>query len=402
MLVVGDAVAPTGFARVTRSIFERLRNKYEIHQLGIKYMGGPHDLPWTVYPAKDIRGLSGLSMLARELEPDLVFMVNDYWVLVEYVAELSALPRVPRMVAYCPMDAEPIDPAFVSGLDRIHRLVTYTEFGRRELVRAAGETHAWSEVEVIPHGVDSEVFRPLHTFGDDPVRDRRRARAGLFEPKTIDDDTFIVLNANRNQPRKRIDVTMKAFAAFSAGRPNTRLYLHMGTEDAGWDIKRLAERLDITEKLMISMDTATPPRLADEDLNRVYNACDVGINTASSEGWGLVSFEHAATGAAQIVPDHTSPALLWSGAAELIEIEAHLTEIRIMTEAHIPSLRSTIEALTRLYEDRRLLNERCLQAYARATSRELRWDSIAERWSALFDQEIAAHRRASAAVEAHC
>jgi len=42
--------------------------------------------------------------------------------------------------------------------------------------------------------------------------------------------------------------------------------------------------------------------LDDRELNLLYNACDVGLNTASSEGWGMVSFEHAATGAAQIVP----------------------------------------------------------------------------------------------------
>ena len=58
--------------------------------------------------------------------------------------------------------------------------------------------------------------------------------------------------------------------------------------------------------------------LSDADLNRLYNACDVGINTSMGEGWGLVSCEHGAAGAAQIVPDHTGCAELWRGRGELI------------------------------------------------------------------------------------
>jgi hypothetical protein len=55
------------------------------------------------------------------------------------------------------------------------------------------------------------------------------------------------------------------------------------------------------------------PKFSDEQLNFLYNACDVGINTTTGEGWGMPSFEHAATRAAQIVPHHTSLADLWKG-----------------------------------------------------------------------------------------
>jgi hypothetical protein len=56
----------------------------------------------------------------------------------------------------------------------------------------------------------------------------------------------------------------------------------------------------------------------DVELNLLYNACDVGITTSMGEGWGQVSCEHGAAGAAQIVPDHTACAELWRGRAELI------------------------------------------------------------------------------------
>ena len=52
----------------------------------------------------------------------------------------------------------------------------------------------------------------------------------------------------------------------------------------------------------------------DRELNLLYNACDVGITTSMGEGWGLVSFEHGAAGAAQIVPDHSAAPKSGAGA----------------------------------------------------------------------------------------
>ena len=52
-------------------------------------------------------------------------------------------------------------------------------------------------------------------------------------------DIFIVFNGNRNQFRKRIDITIAAFAKFAKDKPDTQLYLHMGKKDQGWDIMNL-------------------------------------------------------------------------------------------------------------------------------------------------------------------
>jgi hypothetical protein len=51
---------------------------------------------------------------------------------------------------------------------------------------------------------------------------------------------------------------------------------------------------------IISIDK--PQLLTDEDINVLYNACDVGINTCDGEGFGLCNFEQAGVGVPQIVP----------------------------------------------------------------------------------------------------
>ena len=43
-----------------------------------------------------------------------------------------------------------------------------------------------------------------------------------------------------------------------------------------------------------------PQQMSDRDINILYNACDVGLNTADGEGFGLCGFEGAALGKAQV------------------------------------------------------------------------------------------------------
>ena len=45
---------------------------------------------------------------------------------------------------------------------------------------------------------------------------------------------------------------------------------------------------------------ANNTELSDEDMNILYNACDVGVNSCLGEGFGICNFEHACFGKPQI------------------------------------------------------------------------------------------------------
>ena len=204
-------------------------------------------------------------------------------------------------------------------------------------------------------------------------------------------DSFVVFNGNRNQPRKRLDLTLKAFALFARGKPdNVKLCLHTGVQDLGWNVVQLARRLGIDQRLVLTHPGSGPPHLSDEQLNLVYNAGDVGVSTAIGEGWGLVSFEHAATGAPQVLPRHSSYAELWDGAAELVDPAFALTVEGTLYDGWYVAEGAVAEALERLYRDPHLLAERARQAHARATDPELAWPAVAARWARVFDEVIAA------------
>jgi D-inositol-3-phosphate glycosyltransferase len=398
ILVVGDAAASTGFARVLHSILVRLKNKYDIHHLGINYFGDPHDADWKIYVARlggDVYGVNRLQQLIDKVKPKLVFFVNDVWILNSYMPTLEKRKGLLKTVMYIPVDGEPLDPDMVRNICAADELVAYNQFGKRALERAIDfirrdEPEFKSpRIDVIPHGVDTALFYPYKDESGPQgfVSGRLRAKKKLL-PNTEDFlNSFIALNANRNQPRKRIEITMKGFALFAENKPDTvKLYLHMGLEDVGWNLSTLAKRYDIEGRLIISNVGKEIPSDSIERLNLIYNACEVGINTSTGEGWGLTSFEHAATGAAQIVPRHTSCEELWRGAAEMLEPVFTMTTERVLTEAKLVSPEGVAESLERLYEDPKYLRAMSEAAYRNATRPEYDWDRIAEQWDALFER----------------
>jgi glycosyltransferase involved in cell wall biosynthesis len=83
--------------------------------------------------------------------------------------------------------------------------------------------------------------------------------------------------------------------------------LVIGTShDSHWDLMDVLENeikfrnvpLEYAKNTIIIVDN--PQLLSARDINILYNACDVGLNTADGEGFGLCGFEGLAIGKAQI------------------------------------------------------------------------------------------------------
>lgn len=160
---------------------------------------------------------------------------------------------------------------------------------------------------VFPHGFDHHLYFPIP---------RKIARTFFNLPE----DAFIVLNLNRNQPRKRWDHTMmvwadvvKRYLDMKKTNPQKTLKpirLVIATAiDGFWDLLEVYEAelakhgLTIEQGKEFIVSIAKPQQLSDRDINIMYNACDVGINTCEGEGFGLCQFEHAAVGCPQVCPN---------------------------------------------------------------------------------------------------
>lgn len=378
LLVVGDGGCKTGFARVLQSIIEHLPgDEYEVTHLAVNYKGDPFPTKeWhKLYPAHlggDLIGLGRITDLIIKMQPDVIFLLNDLWLLQMYLQKIP-VAALARTVVYFPVDGEYSDPQWLENFDRIAGRFAYTEFGANEIMKIAPVL----PIGVMPHGVDTKTFFPV---------EREDARAIM--KLTPDKHRFIVLNAHRNQPRKRIDLTMQAFAEFAKDKPaDVALYLHMGIKDAGWDIVKLAHRYDIDKRLILSSLELSPTNFVpDNILNMIYNSCDVGINTALGEGWGLPNMEHAVTASVQVVPDSSATRELFNDCGKLIPIHDHYTYPEMLTVGSVISVPKTVDILNELYEDSNLRDSLGLAAFQKFSQEQYQWENIAKHWDTIFKQ----------------
>jgi glycosyltransferase involved in cell wall biosynthesis len=405
ILWVSDGEAPTGFARVAHNLIENLSSKkYEVHHLAINYRGDPHNNWWKLYPAGtggDLWGFGRFVHLIHALQPHVIFLLNDPWVIQQYLAKIvQAKGQVPGIenipvVVYFPVDAREHDLLwFKDYAELVKKVCVYTEFGRDVILETGGVNP--TRIELLPHGANLDIFYKLTDVvqNEKVVKTGKRlARESIFPVKEKPEllDSFIILNANRNQPRKRIDITLRAFAEFARGKPNNvKLYLHMGTKDMGWDIIRLAQRYGFDERLVITSIGQHLPHVPDDRLNLIYNACDVGLNTGLGEGWGLTSWEHGAIGAPQIVPDHSVFSEIWGDAAIYVPTIADFVYEATNTVARVPSTDGVVEKLEWAYQDwktgskeLKVLGKKAIEITHKP---EYQWKNIAEKLDVIFDE----------------
>jgi len=392
ILWVSDAVATTGFSRVAHNIIKNLSTeKYEVHHLGINYLGDPHEYKHYIYPALlggDLYGKKRIRELVEAIKPDLFFFFNDAWIINTYLFELERLNIKDKpIVVYFPIDSYGSDAQWFERFHLVNDVCVYTEFAKQDILT----TKAFAEpdkIHVIPHGVDTHKFFPFKDT--ELLRGVDAAKRKLYPKKIFEQRTpFIILNANRNQPRKRIDISLMAFDEFQKDKTDVMLYCHMGVEDAGVNVLKVANRLGWDKKLIMSTLKDQIPGVPDGRLNLIYNASDVGLNTSTGEGWGLTAFEHAATRRAQIVPDHSANSEIWNkDNAFMIEAGDRIMYEHTNNIARIPKFDSVVECLERAYDmwHKGTLEEYAQAAYDNVTQPKYNWKVISNQFDVIFSR----------------
>lgn len=377
LLVISDAVAHTGFAQLAHSILHEIYREWDVSILGINYMGDPHPHPYPIYPASlggDVYGFNRLPQLLDGLQPDVVFIINDPWIAKDYIPVIKER-NIPAVV-YTPVDSPNIKRDFAKALNDCHTVVGYTQFTVDELQKAGLDTRT----KVIPHGSDLTIFKPIS-------RSEAREKLGLSK------DWYIVGNVGRNQPRKRLDLTLEYFAEWwkRIGKPeHVRLYVHCALNDLGWDLLQLAQYFGMDSQMIITSPKITAAQgVPKEVLPYIYNSFDVQINTALGEGWSLPQAEGAACRVPQIVPK-------WSGLGEWMADAADLVDCTsicvntggINTIGGVADKEQFIQALDTMYKDERHRKIMAQKAYSLISQPRFRWETIAKQFADIFREAI--------------
>jgi glycosyltransferase involved in cell wall biosynthesis len=308
LLWVGDAACPSGFAKSTHYVLDGLRLEYDVTVLGLNYRGDPHAYPYPIYaaaPGGDALGVGRLVFMCDLVKPDVVVLQNDPWNIPGYVNQLrqklsSGEYAFPEHAAIPLVGIVAVDGVNCMGdaLNGLSHAIFWTEFGQQE-ARAGGFKGFSSVVSL---GVDQSIYKPKNQL------EARKARRIPDEFK----DVFIVGNVNRNQLRKRWDLTLRYFARWIKEHSiqDAYLYLHTApTGDWGCDIVRMAKYYDVLDRVML-VTPSTFYGAEESEMCDTYNCFDVQLTTTQGEGFGLTTFEGMACGVPQIVPD-------WSALGEL-------------------------------------------------------------------------------------
>lgn len=396
ILWCGDSpTVSTGFARCTTAACAELhRAGHEVHVLGISYYGDPHDFPYPIYPCvqpldggRDVFGVARLAVLTKRLAPDVIVILNDPWNIEAYVETLKAagVSPLPPIAAWLAVDGKN---QRGEALNALAHVVTWTQFGIDEL-RTGGYRGTAS---IVPLGVDTSIFYPRG-------RAESRVVAGIG---SLSPDAFVVGVVGRNQPRKRIDLSIEYFAEWVKQEKieDAYLYLHVApTGEQGCDIGSLARYHGMRGRVIWAKPDVGAG-IENERMPFVYSAFDALLSTTQGEGWGLTAMEAMACGVPCILPDWSAYGEWAKPAAWLVPCEATALTAPLndgpYTIGGIMGKSGAATALSALYRGALGLSGHAVrrdysgEGLALASRPEYRWENIGAAFRAVLE-DVAAH-----------
>ena len=283
--------------------FQRHPNRASIR----KYPEGvtPYDAAANEDPKEEGFGINKIHEYLDMVNPDVVMIYNDPYIIARFVEAMKhERGKTPyKLWLYVDQVYTGIAPPLMDVLHKhADRVYCFSEIWKRKFL----EYGPFPDVRVLEHAVDPTVFSCL----------AEDARKTLRSNMALPSDAIVILNANRNSQRKRLDVTVSGFVGLLKKYPTKPYYLIIASNlqpqtGAHYDVQRIFMEelkdngLDFQTyvRRLLMIDTSPPNVWSDEGINQLYNAAHIGINTSDGEGFGLCQLEHMYTGAPQIVTD---------------------------------------------------------------------------------------------------
>lgn len=383
LLWVGDAGVPSGFARATHEILDTLRFAYDVTVLGINYRGDPHGYPYPIWSAAaegDVLGAYRLVWMCDFVKPDVIVLQNDGWNIQQYIRRVQAkkpsgeymFPEhaaVP-IIAIVAVDGKNFQGGWLDGVDHA---VFWTQFALNE-ARAGGYT---GPASVISLGVHLETYK----LQDKQAARRRRMPVEMAE-------AFIVGNVNRNQSRKRWDLTVKYFAEWIKAKHVEDAWLYMQpapTGDTSTDVQQLARYYGVEHRIALAHSDKFYG-VSEQEMAELYSCLDVCVSTTQGEGFGLPALEAMACGVPCILPD-------WSAYGEWAKAGAWLVPCTstavgqpyVNVIGGVPDERKFVEALHALYANAEARKNNAQAALECAQQSCFRWENVGQAYLEMLD-----------------
>ncbi len=402
-----DMLGATGFSQVAHNVLKHLyaTGKYEFDIIGINHDGNCYDhnkFPYNVYPAvsplssnekarSDVYGFQKFLMFAGSGKYDLIFIINDPFIMnVIYPQLLATQQKMPKdkkfeIIIYHPVDS-PLKPEWVKNvISPTSFPVTYTKYAMNECLKH--DPSLAKKLIYIYHGIDKGVFYPIEPEKLPEIKKQ------FLGPKHY--DKYLVLNLNRNQPRKDLHKTFAAFKLFHDKYPNTVLWIHAQAEDVGGNLIEIAKAYGLEwDKDWICPAPGTfgaNQGWPVETINKLYNISDMVVSTTLGEGFGLSIVEAFATMTPAIFPNNTSLTELMGeneSRGWLVKSGSDLNHFVCLGPGDNSQVRPTVDVydMADKMEYVYLHPEEAKVKAERAYNEVWEWKNICEQWKEIFDK----------------
>lgn len=320
----------------------------------------------------------------RMLQPNIFFTLLDTFMVYPWFLDTNFTPA--KTIFYYPSDGDPFLPgghnACENILKRMSKSVAMSKYGQKQVKEVYG-----LDTDYIPHAYDNTIFYPL----TEEEKKINKARWGIL-------NRFVVGCVARNQPRKMMDRTVKAFAHFAKDKDDVVLILHLDPMDraAAFDINKLIQTLKIENKVIYT-GVQYFSGFTYEQMREIYNLFDVFLLLTSGEGFGIPLIEAMACEIPVICTDYTTSKELIiddGQSGELVKLSgthSYLEPIYTTitgswnVERGLADIIDGANMLNKLYYDRELC-----KTYGKTGRRKAlhyyTWDVVMPQWDKLFKE----------------
>jgi len=316
-------ICHSGFGVVSRNILGLLHETglFDITVFGINHYTESDDfariakpnVPYEILPASyitaeeydagyddDMYGKKKLLKLMYQNKYDVFWSVQDTFIVSFLKDAFKAYEKIgKKMISmlYFPVDGD-IKKEWAEIPFSFDYPIVYTRYGKQQIMKHLPDK---TDLRVIPHGTNVKDFYVLSP----------QKKKNIRKQLGIADDTCVVINVNRNQPRKDLGRTFQVFREFKKQIPNSVLLMFCNPVDAGGDLFTRMKYYGLEHNKDVIFPDFPKGKGAFkgvpvEAVNEAYNIADMCVSTTLGEGWGLSLTEAMAVKVPVIFPAHSS------------------------------------------------------------------------------------------------
>jgi glycosyltransferase involved in cell wall biosynthesis len=343
-----------------------------------------------------------------KFKPDVVFDIRDHWHFVH--ENHSPLRRYYKWVILPAVDAEPQNPDWINTFLEADGVLTYTDWNTDVLKRQGqGKIKCFGSA---PCGTDSN-YRIIE-------RNKLKQDLGLTQYPNI------IGTVMRNQARKLFPDLFEAFSLFlqKTGRTDTWLWCHTSYPDGcGWDFpyylqkynvghrviftyqclscgdiepKPFSDAISVCRKCGNTNSSMTNPSLAipPESMPMIYNAFDLYVQYANSEGLGIPAIEAGSCGVPVFEVDYSAMSdVVRKLDGTPLKVQRLYHEIQTNCQRALPDNQYLADKLEEFFNKPSILREAKRLSYQNSAKKYFSWELAGSVWYNTIIQVAKTHTR---------